>query len=143
MVQIQYFFFWIWLSISHLKKWEYKYIVSLFRNKRFILEEMTRQIASKFSILYTYEKQKLLSYFFISYLKKKNIKKELWIFYAIKYGKLCHILPGHFIKYKTLISEQWVTAFDYVYISAGANMWLPWMVQKEIIYASLKNVLHN
>ena len=104
---------------------------------------MTRQIASKFSILYTYEKQKLLSYFFISYLKKKNIKKELWIFYAIKYGKFCHILPGHFIKYKTLISEQWVTAFDYVYISAGANMWLPWMVQKEIIYASLKNVLHN
>ena len=102
---------------------------------------MTRQIASKFSILYTYEKQKLLSYFFISYLKKKNIKKELWIFYAIKYGKFCHILPGHFIKYKTLISEQWVTAFDYVYISAGANMWLPWMVQKEIIYASLKNVL--
>ena len=42
------------------------YIVSLFRNKRFMLDEMTWQNASKFAIFYIYENPKLIFPFFIS-----------------------------------------------------------------------------
>ena len=38
----------------------------LIRNKRFLLDEMTRQNASKFAIFYIYENPKLLFPFFIS-----------------------------------------------------------------------------
>ena len=37
----------------------------------------------------------------------KNGKKKLWVFIDMKYGKFWSILPGHFIKHKPLISEEW------------------------------------
>ena len=40
---------------------------SLFRNKRFMLDEMSQWNASKFAIFYTYENWKLLFLFFVSY----------------------------------------------------------------------------
>ena len=42
------------------------YIVSLFRNKRFMLDEMTWQNASKFAIFYIYENPKLIFPFFVT-----------------------------------------------------------------------------
>ena len=40
--------------------------ISLLRNKKFMLDEMTRRNASKFAIFYIYENPKLLLPFFIS-----------------------------------------------------------------------------
>ena len=56
--------------MSRLKKKIILYIPpqpkSLFRKKRFMLDEMTRRNASKFAIFYIYENPKLLYPFFIS-----------------------------------------------------------------------------
>ena len=35
------------------------------------------------------------------------MKKQLRVFVYIKYGKFLSVLPGHFIKHKPHISEEW------------------------------------
>ena len=60
--------------------------VTLFRNERFMLDEMTRQNASKFAIFYIYENPKLLFPFFNSCYV---------IFLPNECPGLCQHRPGH------------------------------------------------
>ena len=39
-------------------------------------------------------------------MQNEKWKKQLWVFYIIKYGKFGSVSPGHFIKHKPLISEE-------------------------------------
>ena len=56
---------------------------ALFRNKKFILDEMTRRNASKFAIFYIYENPKFLFPFFISCMD---------LFYPYECSGLCQQL---------------------------------------------------
>ena len=108
--------------------------ITLFRNKRFMLDEMTRWNASKFAIFYIYENPKLLFPFFIScnftfipnechglcchrpwnslgkevkLHEMKNGKSIFGFSYTYtEYGKFRSVSPGHFIKHKPIISEE-------------------------------------
>ena len=94
--------------------------VTLFRNERFMLDEMLKQNASKFAIHLEYENPRSFSFFILCYFiffpnecpwsmstknkvaQNEKWKKQLWVFVCIKYG----ISLGHFIKHKPLISEE-------------------------------------
>ena len=82
---------------------------ALIRNKRFLLDEMTRRNASKFAIFYIYPK--LLSRHKVVQNEKR--KKEIWVFAYIRYGKFWSISLEHFIDimHKPLFSEEWQAAF--------------------------------
>ena len=76
-------------TFTHQKRLvEYFLNISLFWNKRFMLDEITQRNASKFAIFYIY------------------VGKKLWVFVYIKYGNFWSVLSGHFIKHKPFISEE-------------------------------------
>ena len=83
-----------------------RYIYTLFRNKRFMLDEMTLQY-----ILQN------LPYFW-------NTKTDIWkttrVFIFQKYGKFWSVSLGHFINHKPLISEECV----HHSIQSAAFFWL-------------------
>ena len=77
-------------------------IITLFRNKRFVLNEMFQQSASKFAIFYVYKKTYVVFFFF-------HFVQLL----PYECPGLCRHRPGHslgekshFIKHKPLISEE-------------------------------------
>ena len=121
------------ISSQNISKW---IRWSLFRKKRLMLDEMTRQNASKFAIFHVYEKKpNLLFRFYIScyftfspnecpglcqyspghslgkhkVARNEKWKKQFWVFVYIKYGKFWSISLSHFIKHKLLISEGWLS----------------------------------
>ena len=90
---------------------------SLFRNKRFMLDEMFHRNASKFGIFLEFENpfSFFLSFHFVEqgiYWGKNNVvRNEKWkkicgFSYSKKYGKFWNFLLGHFIKHKYLIFEE-------------------------------------
>ena len=99
---------------------------SLFRNKSFMLEEMTWRNASKFAIFYMYENPKLLFPFFISYY---------FIFSPNEYPGLCLYRPGHSLgkKVKWHEMKNGKSNFGLLYIQNMANFEVfHWVISSSI-----------
>ena len=90
----------------------------LFRNKRFMLDEMA-QLNGLQNLLYFWNKKNpnILFYFFHFELKMKTGKEIFWVFLIPKIWQILkRVLLGHFIKHKPLFSEEWKQRMLYVYI---------------------------
>ena len=72
--------------VSVWNMWRYSKLFTLFRNKRFMLDEMTKRNALKFAIFYIYENPNLLFSFFNS---------SYFIYFPNECPGLCQHRPGH------------------------------------------------
>ena len=79
----------------------------LFGNKRFMLDEMTKQNVSKFAIFYIYKSPKLTFSFCATLFIPNECPWSISLSTDNKYGIFWSILLGHFMKHKHLISEEW------------------------------------
>ena len=60
----------------------------------------------------------------IKWHEMENEKKTMWVFLHIKYVKFWSISPGHFIKHKPLISEEWSSSIVIYHTSITITQWM-------------------
>ena len=114
----------IMLSLNKIEINYLRTYMSLFRSRKFMLDKMTLQNASKFAIFLEYEIPCSFSSVFhfkqfyfspngcFGLCRNRPGRVLTWVFSVFKcqkYSKFWSILQGHFIKHKLLISEECVT----------------------------------
>ena len=100
------------ILFQHIYRTNISFILPLFRNKRFMVDEMFQRNDSKYLPYFWNMKTQIVifsffisCYYFIFPLMIALVCRHVFVFQ--KYGKFLRISLGHFIKHKALISMEY------------------------------------